>query len=406
MRVRLLAWVAIAIVAGAGLPDRLDAATEPAGSASPTQLFIHLGAPGIASDVPLNTQEPPGDVSARQGPETIGSLAPCGPVAGVPMTSAEAFTVYAFGYAAAVDYSMNSPGPVQGELRGIGFTAALDSGAGMTLHWFIETPAAQPAPTTPIVIPNVVVRATLRSGEAIQTDSTGYNNGTVLAQGQSPPALLAGPATQGANYTEVDGRGVYEFTVPLTIALASIPGDRGFNLRVDTYVETPACSTMGPLIVFHSSPGHRPRLALSVFNPVRIDVIRPREDGGAITLQASVQDVWGRYDLRDPTLAVRGPSTPSKLERLTPPGGPSTKEFAPHLPLVLAWRWNHTREGAAAGNYTARIEVSTLQSKSVAARSESEFFLQRSNGSPGVGAVGLMVALVGLAGRRRRQARR
>ena len=122
-----------------------------------------------------------------------------------------------------------------------------------------------------MIVPHVIVRATMRTGAAISVDNSGYNSGTILAQTETPPINLARQFTQGASYDAVGGTDVYGFTLPMAVpANTTIEAVPSFNIRVDTmlwYDNCPAGGYVTPnFLLLHTDKDHRPRLQLGVVN--------------------------------------------------------------------------------------------------------------------------------------------
>lgn len=285
-------------------------------------------------------------------------------------------------------YAFVSPGAVQYDgdevryhpMRGIARDLRLDADAPVRLVWYLETGAGQDS--LPLPAPNVVVRATLREGDRISPDHTAMDAGPVIAQGETSPALLAGPATPDhpqVRYVPatVDGetRHVYEFSLRLPYAaqdVARVPSEAGFNLRVDAFVENPACDgadekVMPHTVNLHSSDGHRPRFTWSVLDPLRIAYLAPQFIGGDLVVQANVQSPWGTYDVGEPgadgiRLTVEGPTTPVHAERIewSPP-----RTHDDPLGLgdgrTLTWVWDLEADRPEDGRYVVRLTAQNLQ---------------------------------------------
>ena len=278
---------------------------NPEGSSNVTLYFHIIG----FQQFPINTQ-PPADwytedagIGITTSSTSCGHLAPEG-------TSKEFHTTYGYSSPGYVEYNYTPDGkPQTHPERGLSYDIRFD-GQSFSLYWYLSTQTGAPAQpqgdpnTAPIVVPNVVVRATLRTGEKITVDDSGYNEGTIVAQGQTAPATLAMQATQGARWVQVGGLNVYEFKVPMTIASATIPKDGGYSLRVDTFIDNPECSdpaasgyVMPNLVKVHSSKDFRPRMEPRVFVPIRIEYMHPQFIMDDLVVHTSMNSPWGNYDV-------------------------------------------------------------------------------------------------------------
>ncbi|MEA3135738.1 MAG: hypothetical protein QOC71_19, partial [Thermoplasmata archaeon] len=287
-------------------------ALPPAG-ATPVTLYGHVVHMG--QDFPLNTQEPPSDFVVDEGIGLMTNTLTCLPATGVVNTSQGYHTMYGYSSPSFVEYGQaEDGGPRVHPERGLSADARLDAASPMVLHWYFSEP--QPGELgTPAPVPNVVVQATMRTGESLSVDDRAYDEGPILAQGRSAPALLAGQSSQGVEVDTVDGRIVYHFTVPMAIEEPVIPRATGFNLRVDVFVENEVCgedkAVMPNAVLLHSSPGHRPRLELGVLDHLQLQYIHPQVVEPDLVIHTSVLDVWGVYDVVVFKATIEGPGMPA-----------------------------------------------------------------------------------------------
>jgi len=346
-------------------------------AAAPATLYLHLADPANTDDVPMTLQAPPANVTYREGGGITAVTFTCLPAAaGSP--ASETHTIYAVPYAAVPD-DVHFPQAIDTAARGVAYATALGTNA--TLHWYLETdtqatsPSGDPVPG-PVPVTNVVVRAMLREGEPVGGDAAKYDQGQPIASGESAPAVLAGPATQGATVDTVGGHSVYGIDVPLAVSSPRVPS-LGMNLRVDVLVQDPACDAVGgefapPLVINHSSPDHRPRLDLDVAEPLRIAPPRlDRDQFGSVHYTAEALSVWGGVAVANVSLAVSGPtpahSTSLNLVRPGACGSPTCAVHAPDQPAYLLWTWRSTSDGAAPGQYVVNATVTDVAGNTLAA---------------------------------------
>ncbi|MES2154346.1 MAG: hypothetical protein V4510_04350 [bacterium] len=381
-----LALLAIAAVC---LPvvDAAPGLQNPAGP-SPLSLFFHIA---DFQDFPINTQEPAKDFVAESGAGITTSSTSCLPPS--PGGTGQAYhTLHGFSTPGFVEYQyIENNRPRFHPERGLSYDLEL-AGDTMTMHWYLSTQTGAPSAggqdpdSAPIVMPQVVVAATMRTGEAIQIDGGGYDTGALIASGQSAPALLAGPASPMVspqlNWTTVDGANVYEVTVPLHIAQHTIPKEGGFALRVDTYLMVPGpCSDpsagylMPNVVRVHSSPGFRPRLQLQLMQPIRIEYLHPQFVGEQLYLHTSANSPLGNYDVdaNHTTIAISGPTAASSVYR-----GATVQRTHDHgahtQPVDITFVWPFAHDGGAPGDYVVTMETWNDQHTAVA-RAEARFTL-------------------------------
>jgi MYXO-CTERM domain-containing protein len=295
MRAVALASVALAL------------ALAPAASAATAATTLHLYVDPLA-DFPITPQAPPDAFVVDRGLGLASNTFTCAENPPLARPFAESHTMRGYAYPEPVEVSRGgelSVHPARGVDGDLQF-----SGDDLVLHWYWAMDPAPGAPggeQAPLVMPNVVVEATLRVGDAIAIDDASYDQGAVVASGRSQAATLAGPATQGAAYSTVDGQSVYEFTVPMKVAAPLVPRDQGFNLRVDTYMaECGDGRVMPHAVALHSSPGHRPRIEAGIVDPLS-GSLKANVTAGTLIVLGQPSSVLGVGDVANVTITVTGP---------------------------------------------------------------------------------------------------
>jgi hypothetical protein len=383
-RSRLLAALAVALLAPCA-----QAAGEAPGIANPhasTPTRLHFHVTGALQDFPINTQ--PADLgytvdgAIGVATHTLTCLPPGTPVDGTTQTPYA--TVYGFATPASVVYNQSGGPPRIHPERGLGFDALLDPAVAPVVDWYVTTFAGLPAdnvngvdtPHQDAVVPNVVARATVRTGEAITLHDEGYDSGDLVAQGQTAPTTLAGPATfsgaPGGAHPDVTaedqggGKGyVYGFHIPLAYASTTIPRAAGFNVRIDLFVSLPACdpakgkTVMPNEVRVHSDAAHRPGLQLAVLEPLRITALHPQFLGDQLVLHTSEGSPWGPGDVAGVRVNITGPDGPV--------GGVYPVAVLSHEHSVRYgidrrdFAWPFREQAAKDGAYTVRLEAANLQ---------------------------------------------
>jgi hypothetical protein len=383
---------------------------------SPVTLYMHLL---NLQDFPINTQKPDDKWTASQawGPTT--STTSCLPkdTPGAHV-SQEYHTFYGYSSPSYVEYNIQVGGePRVHPERGISYDALLDQGTPFTLYWYVTTMSAGSGTTlpadpdsAPAPVPHVVVAANLRAGDAISVNDHLYNTGPLLVHGQTTPVTLdAGhvvgddasvdkdPMVKALGQTK-DGKWLYEFAVPMTIDTPVIPRSSGYNLRVDLYMDNPACkdptgdtpasgALMPNTVRIHSDPEHRPRMQFAVTDPLRIEALHPQFVGDDLVLHVALNAVWGNYDVGEVNaytpdvsadflqLKVDGPS-PARSLALYTAVQPTNPHFHHQDTMTLVYVWPYRQDHAQPGAYTVHFEAKNDQGTATAT-ADSQFEVGR-----------------------------
>jgi hypothetical protein len=290
--------------------------------AEPMVLYAHFWHP--AHEFVLQPQEPAAGFVLDQSIGAATLTTSCLPETPVAGTARDFHTQYGVPSPVRAEYDGNGStrsGPRFLPVGGLAADVGLDE-APMVLHWYWIDATLPPAPGA---APSVVVQATLRAGNTISTDDRAFNEGALLAHGRSPSALLAGPLTQGVEHGEVGGRTVYHFVVPMRAEADVLPRATGFNLRVDTFVESPACGEgrfMPNGVHLYSDASHRPRLEFGQNPLLSLEGPHVEANGTDLVLALAVVDPWGADGLAGVGVRVTGPGLDGNGTPL-PPRAPS-----------------------------------------------------------------------------------
>ncbi len=347
-------------------------------TSTPTTLYMHID--GI-QDFPINTQQPDDRYQkgeAYGGATTSTSCTPELPTGS--LTSNDFHTYYGYSTPGYVEYDFEeNGGPRYHKERGISFDAKLDTSHASTVYWYLETqvsagensPGGQDPNTAPVVVPNVKVRATMRSGDDVSVGDEAFNAGAVIARGESETLTLdphntGGEGTVGAQ-PGPGGKHVYEFAVPLSFEGDTITRDESYNVRIDVYIDgIPGCEEpengyfMPNLVRVHTSPEFRPRIDLAVMNPIRIEYIHPQFVGEELVIHTSMNSPWGNYDVDEQpggiTIGVDGPTPAASLARAAFVQR-HHEHFFHQEPVDVTYVWPYKQDGAAKGVYHVNVEV-------------------------------------------------
>jgi hypothetical protein len=388
MKARLLLSVAIASLflgfAPAAQAQEIGI-TNPMVS-TPTTLYMHLI---DFQDFPINTQAPDDrfvdSTAIGLATHSLNCLPNPNDVAGqggAPFVDNHKY--YGYSSPSYVEYNFEQDGkPRTHPERGISYDAVLDQNAPFFLYWYMATmpygaPSVPPATTdaVPVVIPNVVVKATIRAGDAISVDDAAYDTGPELASGRTVPATLAhntvAPNSEGVTSPDVTPAGttaagapIFEFKVPMTISSPVIPRATGYNLRIDMFMEDPSgnCDEeskfMSNSVKVHTDPTHRPRMELAVMNPIRLEYLHPQFVGDDLVIHTSMNAAWGNYDVNEQdsdgiTISVTGPSAATSLVKAAIVQ--RTHEHYHHQEAVdITYVWPYKTDRAQDGLYTVTV---------------------------------------------------
>lgn len=385
----------------------------PGAQAAQSTLYFHVADSANMDSIPMTVRPPPEGFLFRSGGGPTAATFSCLSAAGGP--GQQSHTVYGIAYGALTEDEV-LPQMLRGEARGLAYT--LESMANVSLQWFVEV-SPQGAPMgpgqAPLPLTNVVVRATMRQGEDSANGISGYEKGLLLAQGQSAPATLAGAQTQGATVHDADGQIVYGFHVPLEVKKDTIP-DEGFNVRVDVFVDNPACTATGgtttpPLVRLHNGPGLRPHLNLSLAHALQVgqaEVTVTESQAGIVHLRVPVNTVWGSYAVANVTVDVQGPGPANNAttDLVLPDAqqGPAS----PKSPAYFFWHWDAKSARAVAGTY--RLDFKLFDANGNAqAGAPANITLQENEDhppppdkpAPGLTVVPLLLVALGAAASRR-----
>ncbi|MHB8633879.1 MAG: hypothetical protein ACYDBQ_07945 [Thermoplasmatota archaeon] len=365
---------------------------------TPTTLYFHIIG---HDDMPINTQKPSDNWTAQDALGLGTASSSCvPPVPGEALTGQEHHTFYGYSSPSIVEYNFIENGkPRTHPERGISFDAQLDTAKPWVTHWYLKTQAVtsnqQPGgPGTdpnraPIVIPNVVVQVTVRTGDGISIGDAAYNSGDIIAQGKTAPLTLAGPATdsldkgkvgyEGYNETGADASQIYGFAVPMTINSPVIPKVTGYNVRIDIYMDNGACNQPGQSgylmpnnVRIYSDPNHRPRMELNVMNPIRIEYMHPEFVGDELVVHTSENSPWGNYDVNNQVggvqLHIKGPGFEGDPPHLAVAA--FVQRFHEHnfhtQAVDVTYAWPYKEDNAPDGTYTVSLRATNMQESATA----------------------------------------
>jgi hypothetical protein len=365
------------------------------------------------NDMPMNTQEPDAEFAGAyrvgQATNSLCFEEAAGLPPGFPLLDKEYHTFYAYASPVLVEYDFLPNGkPRIHPERGLGFDVQLDDTTHPVLHWYLAThvnPSDVPDPEQAIVpVPNVVVRGTMRDGDAISIGDSAYRDGNVIMDGQSLPVTLAGEATQGAEHAVMNGMHVYHIQVPLELYEPLIPRATGYNFQVEVFVENPYCSEEGDYLMPNvvdqfTADGFRPRLELGVRNPVRLEFIHPRIVDDDLEVSAVVGSPWGNYDIVLAEMAVVQDN-----ERIAVAPAAIDSQTQCHCygePVPASWVLENITSLLDDGGFTLEFTVETLQGHRETFTVEMAG--EEARAMPGLGTAGITVVLLAvglLLGRR------
>ena len=375
----LLATATVALLASATPAIAQDPGTREPGIYNPTAwtptiLYFHING---FQEFPINTQPPDDSFSQHASYGLATHTVSCfGKGTGQPLVENNFNEFYGFSSPSYVEYNVTSNGqPRIHPERGFSYDVEWNRDNGVMLYWYIETQVTagdtEPDPQLiPVVVPNVIVRATMRTGQSISINDIAYNTGVILAQGQSEPQLLApinavSPTFQN---TTIGERYVYKFKVPMEIIEPVIPKETAYNLRIDVYMDFPGCedpsekSLMLNSVRIHSSQPFRPHMELEVKNPIRIEYLHPQFIADQLVVHASINSPWGNYDVDESETGIQSKITgPDGVPVLSYGRAALTQRFHEHYyhtqAVDAAYIWDYLADRAPNGLYTVQLSA-------------------------------------------------
>lgn len=377
-------FVALLLIAGS---VSAAAPTEPGiynpDTSTPTTMYFHING---FQQFPINTQQPDdryADTVTRGSATHSGCVED--PTGNFRFTSQSYHTWYGYSSPSIVEYDADNNGePIIHQERGLAYDVELDTDTPAMFSWFLEGKSAIPADLpfdpdqVPTPMPQVVVRATIRHGDEISPDNSAFNQGQIIAIGQSMPTDLLGAMTTDNEHVTthtVDGRYVYEFRFPLEYEVSKIVREEGYNIRVDAFMQNDYCaapedknSLMLDYARVHTSSQFRPHLEWSIMNPLIIEVMHPQFVGDDLVVHTQINSPWGSYDVlgdlaREQQLGfdITGPSPVMTLDRIVVD---HTKGHGPEYhfkPVIATWMWDYQADQAKNGIYKVTLHAQNDQ---------------------------------------------
>jgi hypothetical protein len=367
---------------------------------TPTTLYFHLI---NFQDFPINTQQPDDKYTDNSQIGVATHSTNCIPnpddvagQGGSPFVDNQRY--YGYSSPSYVEYNFEQDGkPRTHPERGISYDAVIDAAAPFYVDWYMATSTSVSNPglpvspdVAPIMIPNVVVKATMRASDAISVDDKAYDQGPELASGKTKAATIGGGyvidkdapspgATTNGDVTYVGqpvgsgGDYLYHFRVPMTVTSNVIPRATGYNIRIDMYIDSPACpgnsgSSGEPAENYkfmiqpkvHTSAEYRPLMQMSIMDPIRLEYLHPQFVGDDLVIHTSMNSAWGNYDVneQDPdgiSVSVTGPSPATSLAKAAIVQ--RTHEHYHHQEAVdITYVWPYKTDRAANGLYTVEVK--------------------------------------------------
>ncbi len=383
----LIALAALLVIAPAAFAQ--TAPTEP-GIYNPTtistesKMYFHING---FQDFPINTQKPDDRYADRV---EVGAATHSGciadPAGAQHFTDRSYHTWYGYSSPSYVQYDVDENGePRIHQERGLSYDIKFDSGTQPTFSWFLEgkapgnvegTDASHPP------IPNVIVRATIRQGDDISVGNAKFNDGAVVAIGQTEPVTLSGAMTQGNDNViahQVGNTWIYEFTFPLSLEKQQIDKKESYNVRVDAFMDNPYCADPSApkggdymflnFALVHTSSDFRPMVKWNIMNPIMIEALHPQFVGDDLVVHTASNSPYGSYDVlgdlkseQAMVLEIVGPSPAMTLDQVALVDHSLGHGPEEHFKAVAAtWLWDYQADQAKDGKYTVTLRVQNDQ---------------------------------------------
>lgn len=374
-----------------------------------TALYFHLlGSAASGAPFLINTQQPPPSSFRLTSSGLGGGTSTCLPTTGVAEGQLRRTdTVVGSSLAGLVDYDDDTGGSprIADPAPDLAADVRLDPGEPVALDWFVVPRLA--GGSAPVPATRVVVQATLRGGEE-RSPAGDFTGGTLLAQGTSAPATLARAFTSGATYESVGGNDVYGFSLkmPVAKANATLPARGGFSLRVDLFMDVPACPDpqTGALMPGGFEPfldaRHMPSLRVVDTNPVLIEAATMETFSEGHVFAVSASSPWGNYDVDATGIRLDVTGLPAAAVAQTKLVWRTHEYHHTMDPVEGVWVWDHRASPPQPGTYSATFTVPNRAHTANATAHLTFTVGARATPTTGLGA-GFLLVLVAAAALRR-----
>ncbi len=376
--------VALLVAAGTGAAQA--APTTPGiynpSESTPSTLWFHING---FQDFPINTQKPD-DRYADTVDVGLTTSSGCvaDPTGSTGFTDRSYHTWYGYSSPSYVQYDVDENGkPRIHQERGLSYDIKFDQSVDPVFKWYLEGKSPIPgADQFHPPIPDVVVRATVRQGDDVSVGNAAFNQGDIVAQGESQMATLAGASTQGNDNViahQVGNAWIYEFTIPLEFQKNEIDKRESYNIRVDAFVQNPVCgdpqASGGGDYIFpnfalvHTSSDFRPHMTWNIVNPVLIEALHPQFVGDDLVIHSASNSPYGSYDVlgdlvseQAMVLEITGPSAAMSLDQVALVDHSLGHGPEEHFKAVAStWLWDYKSDQAQDGVYTVTLRVQNDQ---------------------------------------------
>lgn len=411
---RALAILTILLLTGAG------AQISNANESTPVTLYFHING---FQDFPINTQPPEDFASDGVGRDLSGLTSTCLPEGTPNQLRGDFHTFYGYSSPGYVQYDeLDKNGTIRvHEERGLAADVKINSAIEGTLYWYLVADFGQRGAELdiPVIVPQVKVAATMRTGDEVGLGDSAYNSGSIISQGISAAQdMLPDPSAEGPV--------IYEFQVPMTFESDLIPEKEAFNVRVDIMMDVPNCNEAGSalmpgLVDVYTAKDHRPRMDMEIMNPVYVEYVHPQISGDRLIIHAGFGSPWGNYDVDETPggieVTMNGPSEAKSLRRAAVVQ--RTHVHNHHFePVDVTYVWPFESDGAELGEYeidvlvwndqrtgsskgSAVIDLESRTGLDAQGNEVGEEQLDESEDAPFVGVLPIL-ALLGFALRRRK----
>ncbi len=349
-------------------------------------MYFHING---FQDFPINTQKPD-DRYARAVEVGLATHSGCvkDPAGAQHFTDRSYHTWYGYSSPSYVQYDVDENGePRVHQERGLSYNIKFDQSREPTFTWYLQGKSPGNVDGTDTVhppMPNVVVRATVREGDDVSVGNSAFNEGAVVAQAQTAPVTLAAAMTQPdpdghVEAMQVGNKWIYKFEFPLKFEKGEIDKKQSYNIRVDAFIDNPACTGPSPnesgdyaflnFGLVHTSSDYRPMLKWNIMNPVMIEALHPQFVGDDLVVHTASNSPYGSYDVlgdlkseQPMVLEIVGPSPAMTLDQVALVDHSLGHGPEEHFKAVAAtWLWNYKADMAKDGKYTVTLRVQNDQ---------------------------------------------
>ncbi len=353
----MMRWIVLGLLLLAPAANGLSLAVD---DGAPVRMHFHLTG---FQDFVINTQPLEADNTYTETVSAglaMSSTCARDPTGAQTLSNQGHQTWYGTGRHSLVVYEFDEDGrPFIGMAPGTMRDIHLDTNQPTTLDWYIVPGNREASLPSPIPMQ---LTATIRASDDVSVGQEAYNNGELIARGQSAAVALHPDVDHPqVSHRVVDGKDVYGFHIPLDLHTDTIRAQDGYNVRIDLYSDLPCNEDHGWSPVQHmafTGPEARPGMDWSVHDAIHIDALQPQMLGNDLVVHSLSSSPFGPFDVAPPSVHVaEAVAQPQVVLQEVEPC--RSHACADQDQMVGTWVWDLAKERP--GLYHVTMNVSNVQ---------------------------------------------